>query len=52
MDKYEMIIKLAKAAELVEEVKRAAGPARDDELQRIADDIADVADRIEGIEEA
>ena len=51
MDKYEMIIKLAKAAELVEEVKRAAGAARDDELQSIADNIAEVADKIEGVEQ-
>lgn len=46
MDKYQQIMKLAQAAELIQEVNRA-NPEFAGDLQDIADNIANIADDIE-----
>ena len=46
MDKYQQIMKLAEAAELIQEVTRA-NPDFAGDLQDIADNIANIADDIE-----
>lgn len=51
MDKYEQITKLAQAADLIHEVIQHVDPEFVDELNIMYDDIADLADQIEGYEE-
>lgn len=50
MDKYQQITKLAEAAALIQEVINSDKCAYDDDLQVINDQIADIADQIEGVE--
>lgn len=50
MDKYEQIGKLAQAAMLIREVLQHADSEFTDALTTIHDDVADIADAIEGIE--
>lgn len=50
MNKYEQIMKLAEAAALIQEVINSDACAYDDDLQVINDEIADIADQIEGVE--
>jgi UDP-N-acetyl-D-mannosaminuronate dehydrogenase len=47
MDKYEQIVKLAEAAALIQNVIASVNPEFRNELQTIADDIANIADDIE-----
>lgn len=47
MDKYQQIIKLAEAAELIQQVIRA-NPDFADVLEDMPDRLADIADEIEG----
>ena len=47
MDKFEQIVKLADAAALIDQVIRA-NPQFANQLQEIADNIANTADEIEG----
>ncbi len=47
MDKYQQIIKLAEAHALIQEVVNACVPEFQEQLQNIADDVADFADQIE-----
>ena len=47
MDKYEQITKLAEAHALIQEVVNACVPELQEQLQNIADDVADFADQIE-----
>jgi hypothetical protein len=49
VDKYQQIIKLAEAASLIEEVMNVCDPDFADDLQDMADHIANIADQIEGI---
>lgn len=51
MDKYEQITKLAQAALLIQEVIQHVNPVFRDELQTMADDIANIADDVELEEE-
>ena len=48
MDKYQQIMKLAEAAELINEVLRVCDPELADDLQDMADQLAKTDDRIEG----
>lgn len=50
MDKYQQIMKLAEAAQLVDEVRLNFRVTDDqaEKLQEIVDDIANIADEIEG----
>jgi hypothetical protein len=50
MDSYEQITKLAEAAMLIQEVANACDPEFADTLQDTADNLADIADQIEGAE--
>lgn len=50
MDKYQQIIKLAEAAALIQEVLQVVDPDFADDLQDMADQIANIADAIEGAE--
>jgi hypothetical protein len=50
MDKYQQITKLAEAAALIQEVLQCVDPDFADDLQDMADHIANIADAIEGIE--
>ena len=47
MDKYQQIIKLAEAAALIQEVLNVCNPDFADDLQDMADHIANIADQIE-----
>lgn len=47
MDKYQQIMKLAEAAALIQEVLRDVTPDFADDLQDMADQIANIADNIE-----
>jgi len=47
MDKYQQIIKLAEAAALIQEVLNVCNPDFADDLQDMADNIANIADQIE-----
>ena len=49
MDKYQQIIKLADAAALIQEVLNVCNPDFADDLQDMADHIANIADRIEEV---
>ena len=53
MDKYQQIIKLAEAYSLITEVINARDPGDEqaDELQDIANNLADISDLIEGIDD-
>ena len=50
MDKYQKIIKLAEAAELINQVIRESTEEVAQPLQNITDSIADLADQIENQE--
>lgn len=47
MDKYEQIVKLAEAAALIQNVMNECDPEFADDLQDMADRIANIADEIE-----
>ena len=47
MDKFEQITKLAEAYSLITEVVNACDPEFADELQDIANNLADISDQIE-----
>jgi hypothetical protein len=48
-EKFALVIKMCRAAELVHEVQRNLGPEFQEALQTIYDSIADMADQIEGV---
>ena len=50
MDKYQQIAYLAEAALLIQQVLAVVDPDYADDLQDMADQIANIADRIEGVE--
>lgn len=47
MDKYEQIAYLAEAALLIQQVSQECGPDFADDLQDMANSLANIADRIE-----
>ena len=51
MDKYEQITKLAQAAMLIQEVLQVCDPDYADDLQDMAEHLANIADAIEEVEE-
>ena len=49
MDKYEQIAKLAEAALLIQQVLAVVDPDYADDLQDMAEHLANIADEIEGV---